>query len=197
MKKNSASRHLPTGRSDSAYAAGVASASTSSTESTVAIAEFARNGPIPAENTCLYSLRVGEKSNFGLFVYAAASGLNDVITIHSTGKKKTIPANHASVAHATELSRARSPGPRRRRGRRRVAVAATVAITRGRGSDGGGGASGGAGALAVHQALAVLSSMKMENMTRSATLATISVPTTVTTPSAADCPTSKPRNARW
>jgi len=57
----------------------------------VANAEFATYGQIPLENTVLYCDRVGEKTRLGVLVYAWASVLNDVSTIHSTGKKNTIP----------------------------------------------------------------------------------------------------------
>src|ERR1700761_899447 len=112
MKKNSESRHRAIGRIDSAYAAGVASTSTSRTETTVAIAELTRNGPRPLLNTCLYSSRVGVKTNFGGVVYAADSGLNEVSTIQNTGKKKMMAANHATVPQASPPRRCR----RRRRG---------------------------------------------------------------------------------
>src|SRR5579859_6545975 len=64
MKKNSESRHLPTGWMDSAYAAGSASTSTTMVEPTVAIAECSMYGPIPLKTSRNW-LRVGLKVNFG------------------------------------------------------------------------------------------------------------------------------------
>src|SRR5579859_5027554 len=83
MKKNSESRHPATGWIDSAYAAGSASTSTRIVETTVAIAECSMNGPIPLKTSRNW-LRVGLKVNCGGQVSAADSGLNAVITIHST-----------------------------------------------------------------------------------------------------------------
>ena len=66
-------------------------------EPTVAITEWVRNGPMP-EKTSRNSDRVGLKMNFGGQVSAADSGLNAVITIHSTGRKNAIPTTQASTA---------------------------------------------------------------------------------------------------
>src|ERR1700761_4200801 len=93
MKKNSVSRHLRTGRMASAYAAGRASSSTTTVEPIVAIAECSIYGPMPL-NTRRNSDRVGLKVNLGGQVSAADSGLNAVITIHSTGRKKAMPTTH-------------------------------------------------------------------------------------------------------
>src|SRR6202012_3071251 len=96
MKKNSESRHLPTGWMDSAYAAGSASTSTTMVEPTVAIAECSMNGPIPLK-TSRNSASVGLKVNLGGHVSAADSGFNAAITIHSTGMKKPMPTTQPST----------------------------------------------------------------------------------------------------
>ena len=44
---------------------------------------------------------VGEKMNLGGQVWAADSGLNAVITIHSTGRKNAIPTTHARTPQPT------------------------------------------------------------------------------------------------
>src|SRR5580698_11111581 len=108
MKKNSESRHLPTGRIDSAYAAGSAIPFTTLFRSMVAIAECSMNGPIPLK-TSRNSLRVGLKVNLGGHVSAADSGLNAVITIHSTGMKKPMPTTQPSTVQPArrDISRAR------------------------------------------------------------------------------------------
>ena len=54
MKKNSASVHFATGRSESAYAAGVASSTTRIVEKIAAISELSRNGVMLRSNTCAY-----------------------------------------------------------------------------------------------------------------------------------------------
>src|SRR5271155_3591523 len=108
MKKNSESRHPPTGRIDSAYAAGSATTSTTMVEPIVAIAECSMNGSIPLK-TSRNSLRVGLKVNLGGQVSAADSGLNAVITIHSTGMKNAMPTTQPSTVQPArpDISRAR------------------------------------------------------------------------------------------
>src|ERR1700761_9022352 len=93
MKKNSVSRHLRTGRMASAYAAGRASSSTRTVEPIVGSAEGAICGHMP-RNSRGNSDKVGRKVNLGGQVSAADSGLNAVITIHSTGRKKAMPTTH-------------------------------------------------------------------------------------------------------
>src|SRR5580704_9811324 len=68
MKKNSTSRVLRTGRSDSANAQGVASSRTRTVETTVANAEFATYGQRPLENTARYWDSVGENTMCGVLV---------------------------------------------------------------------------------------------------------------------------------
>src|SRR6266568_562826 len=102
MKKNRPSRQCGTGCTDSAYAAGTPSSSTRTVETVVAISDWVTYGP-PAEKTRRNCARVGEKTNLGGHVWAADSGLNAVITIHSTGRKNAIPTTHA-----------RTPQPARR-----------------------------------------------------------------------------------
>ena len=51
MKKNSASCHFPIGRTDSAYAAGMASSITTMVESTETNNEFSMYSPMPRSNT--------------------------------------------------------------------------------------------------------------------------------------------------
>src|ERR1700678_1089336 len=118
MKEDSPSRQCFTGRTDSAYDAGTPSSSTSTVEPTVAIAEWVTYGPQP-ENTSRNSARVGENTNLGGQVSAADSGLNAVITIHSTGRKNAIPTTHVKIPQPafTDISRSfRGPGSRSRTG---------------------------------------------------------------------------------
>src|ERR1700730_7980886 len=79
-------------------------------EPIVAIAECSMYGSIPLK-TSRNSLRVGLKVNLGGQVSAADSGLNAVITIHSTGMKKPMPTTQAITVHPArrDLSRARRP----------------------------------------------------------------------------------------
>src|SRR5947209_14723671 len=74
MKKNKPSRHRGTGCTDSAYAAGTPSDSTSTVETDVAISEWVTYGPQP-EKTRRNWARVGVKTNLGGQVWAADSGL--------------------------------------------------------------------------------------------------------------------------
>src|SRR5258708_29456290 len=65
------------------------------------------------EKTRRNSDRVGLKTNLGGQVWAADSGLNAVITIHSTGRKNAIPTTHATIPQPTfpDISRSlRGPG---------------------------------------------------------------------------------------
>src|SRR3954454_5400025 len=105
MKKNRASVHFATGRSESAYAAGVARVTTSSVEKTLAISEFSRNGVMLRSKTWAYWSRVGEKIQVGGLLAAASSCLKLVSTIQITGKTKTIPAIHATVPQMVLLNR--------------------------------------------------------------------------------------------
>src|SRR5215469_18781623 len=75
MKKNRPSRQCGTGCTDSAYAAGTPSASTSNVETVVAISAWITYGPQP-ENTRRNWASVGVKMNLGGQVWAADSGLN-------------------------------------------------------------------------------------------------------------------------
>src|SRR6266496_5109416 len=100
MKKNRPSRQCGTGCTDRAYAAGTPSTSTSTVETVVAISECVTYVPQP-EKTRRNCARVGEKTNLGGHVWAADSGLNAVITIHSTGRKNAIPATHARTPQPT------------------------------------------------------------------------------------------------
>src|ERR1700678_789541 len=125
MKKNSESRQPPTGRIDSAYAAGSATTSTTMVEPMVAIAECSMNGSMPLK-TVRNSDSVGLKVNLGGQVSAADSGLNAVITIHSTGMKKPMPTTQPSTVQPArpETSRAR----RRRLGTDGPSVGASAAV---------------------------------------------------------------------
>src|SRR5258708_36751327 len=112
MKKNRPSRQCLTGCTDRAYAAGTPSSSTRIVEPSVATTEWVRKGPMP-ENTRRNSDSVGLKTNLGGQVWAADSGLNAVITIHSTGRKNAIPTTHATIPQPTfpDISRSlRGPG---------------------------------------------------------------------------------------
>ena len=62
----------------------------------MAITEWVTYGPQP-EKTSRNSASVGLKVNLGGQVSAADSGLNAVITIHSTGRKNAIPTTHATM----------------------------------------------------------------------------------------------------
>src|SRR6185312_4103612 len=103
MKKNSPSCVLRTGRSDSANAAGVPSASTRTVEMTVAKMEFSIAGPMPCSNTALYWSSVGVKNSFGGLVAASLSCLKDVSTIQNTGKKNPSPTSQATTPHGLNL----------------------------------------------------------------------------------------------
>ena len=111
---------------------------------------------------------MGLKVNLGGQVSAADSGLNAVITIHSTGMKKPMPTTQPSTVQPArpEISRARRLrfGP--------VGAAGRRVGCRDRG----------------HFAS---SNWKTRANIRSAKLATMIVSTTVTTPAAADPPISK------
>src|SRR5580693_9534126 len=114
MKKNSPSRQCLTGCTDRAYAAGTPSSRTKIVDPTVAISEWVTYGPQPAK-TRRNSASVGLKVNLGGQVSAADSGLNAVITIHSTGRKNAIPTTHATIPQPIrpDISRTRwAPGSR-------------------------------------------------------------------------------------
>src|SRR5579862_1301286 len=97
----------------SAYAAGTASTKTSRVDTTVAITEWVTYGPHPAK-TSRNSASVGLKVNLGGQVSAADSGLNAVITIHSTGRKNATPTTHAMRPQpiCPDISRNRCPAGR-------------------------------------------------------------------------------------
>src|ERR1700683_1459974 len=91
-------------------------------EPTVAITEWVTYGPHPA-NTSRNSASVGEKTNLGGQVSAADSGLNAVITIHSTGRKNAIDTTHATIPQPTPPDISRSLRGLRGRGAGRTVVA--------------------------------------------------------------------------
>src|SRR5277367_4086220 len=105
MKKNSTSRVLRTGRSDSANAHGTASSRTRIVDTMVANAEFATYGQMPLSNTALYCDRVGVKNRCGVLVYAWTSDLKDMSTIHKTGKKNTMPTTQPTTPRGMLLPR--------------------------------------------------------------------------------------------
>jgi hypothetical protein len=105
MKKNSASVHFATGLSESAYAAGVASATTIRVEKTLAISELSRNGVMLRSKTWAYWSKVGAKVQLGGLLAASCSCLKLVSTIQITGKTKAIPAIHATVPQIVFCSR--------------------------------------------------------------------------------------------
>src|SRR5713226_2234670 len=107
IKKNRPSRQRLTGCTDSAYAAGMASRSTSAVDPTVAITEWVRKGAMP-EKVSRNSASVGVKTNFGGQVSADDSGLNAVTIIHSTGRKNAIATTHASTAHPARADQSRN-----------------------------------------------------------------------------------------
>src|SRR5690348_9954055 len=116
MKKNRPSRHRGTGCTDSAYAAGMPSASTSTVDTVVAISEWVTYGPQP-ENTRRNWASVGVKMNLGGQVWAADSGLNAVSSIHSTGRKNAMPTTQARTPQPTcpDIRRSRSAAGSRSR----------------------------------------------------------------------------------
>src|SRR4029077_11878195 len=84
----------------------------------VAIAEWVTYGPQP-EKTRRNSASVGLKVNRGGQVSAADSGLNAVMTIHSTGRKNAIPTTQATTPQPIVLDISRNlcgPGIRVRAG---------------------------------------------------------------------------------
>ena len=178
MKKNSTSRVFLTGRSDSANAHGVASSSTRIVETIVANAELATYGHRPLANTALYCDSVGEKTMCGVLVYASASVLNEVSTIHSTGKKNTIPTTQPTMPQVRLLLRRLARGP--------VYCSGSAVL--------GGGDCG--DVCAGHHAACSVPENEVK-ISRSANVATMIVATTTTTPMAAAWPTWKPRKARW
>src|SRR4051794_13081859 len=105
MKKNSASVQRTTGRSDNAYAAGVASTTTRSVEKTLAISEFSRNGVMLLLNTVEKCSRVGVKNQTGGLVVTSVGCLRLVSTIQMTGKTKMIPAIQATMPQTEFCSR--------------------------------------------------------------------------------------------
>src|SRR6266849_3328837 len=69
-------------------------------EPIVAISEWVTYGPQP-EKTRRNSASVGLNTNLGGQVWAADSGLNAVIAIHSTGRKNAIPTTQARTPQPT------------------------------------------------------------------------------------------------
>ena len=96
MKKNRPSCHLMIGRTESAYAAGMASSITTIVDPTARNSEFSRYSAIPRSNTAAYRSRVGVKMNWGGNEAAWPSVLKLVMIIHSTGKKNTSTSTQVS-----------------------------------------------------------------------------------------------------
>ena len=120
------------------------------------------------EKTRRNSASVGLKMNLGGQVSAADSGLNAVITIHSTGRKNAIPTTHARIPQPTFPAISRNlcgPGSRVRTGK------------------------------AAHTPAS--SNWKTRANIRSANVATMIVKMTVMTPAAAAPPTSKAKFTCW
>src|SRR3954452_5446379 len=88
-KKNSTSVHLRTGRIDSAYAAGMDSASTRIVEMTLADSELISGGhglaPVAPPKKFAYPWNVSGARNDGGLVAASVSLCSEVSSIHSTG----------------------------------------------------------------------------------------------------------------
>src|SRR5260221_13668884 len=84
------------------------SSSTRIVEPTVASAECVRNGPM-LEKAELNSDSVGLKANLGGHVSAADSGLNAVMTIHSTGRKNAIATTQPRTVQPTRPGHWRIP----------------------------------------------------------------------------------------
>src|SRR5256885_11586954 len=81
----------------SAYAAGIASSSTTMVAPTLAVAELMSGGHgLPPKNS-LYPVSVSGAVNFGGLVPASDSLWNEVSTIHATGTKKVSPTSQATT----------------------------------------------------------------------------------------------------
>ena len=117
------------------------------------------------------------KNRCGVLVYACASVLNEVSTIHSTGKKNMMPATQPTMPQVMLLRffllGDHAPGCR-----------------------GGDARVGGGDVCAGHHAACSVPENEVK-ISRSAKVAMMMVATTTTTPIAAAWPTWKPRKARW
>src|SRR3954468_13088121 len=120
-KKNITSVHLRTGRIDSAYAAGMASSSTNTVDSTLAVSELSREGhglaPVEAPKNSRYPCSVREAAIDGGFVAASASLWKDVRSIQAIGTMKRMPTSQARrprarVPRGLRSRRAAPPGVR-------------------------------------------------------------------------------------
>ena len=131
---------------------------------------------------------MGLKVNRGGQVSAADSGLNAVITIHSTGRKNAIPTTQAKIPQPTLTDMSRNlcgPGSRVRSGSALILCSPARLQTKAR--------SYSAHPLAYRPRLAhddASSNWKTRANMRSANVATMMVKMTVTTPVAAAPPTS-------
>ena len=113
------------------------------------------------------------KKSFGGLVAASPSDLNDVRTIQNTGKKNPRPTSHATMPHGLNFLDFFF----------RTGAASLVAVVR-------------STVVVMGQTASSLPENDLK-INRSAKLAMIIVKMTTTTPMAAACPMSKPRNARW
>src|SRR3954469_21332073 len=99
-KKNSTSVHLRTGRIDNAYAAGIASSSTTTVEATLGLSELPSAGhgvvPAPAPRNSRYPCNVSGAASDGGLVAASGSECSEVSSIQSTGSTKTMPTSQAT-----------------------------------------------------------------------------------------------------
>src|SRR2546421_10769156 len=115
-KKNITSVHLRTGRMDSAYAAGMASSSTTRVEPMLADSELSSGGqagaPVPTPKKSAYPENVSGAPRAGGLVPALASLCSEVSTIHSTGSTNRMPTTQASTPHSPPARR-RTVGARR------------------------------------------------------------------------------------
>jgi hypothetical protein len=122
-KKNITSVHFSTFLIDSAYAAGTASSSTSTVDSTLAVSEFSSGGhglvPVEAPKNSRYPCRVKGANRDGGLVAASASLWNEVSSIHRIGSTKMMPM--------TQASRPRKMPPRGLRSARGLPVPARTA----------------------------------------------------------------------
>src|SRR3954451_7953001 len=88
---------------DSAYAAGIASRSTSSVDTRLAVAELISGGsglaPLLAPKNSAYPCRVSGAAIDGGLVAASVSLCSDVSTIHATGTKNRTPTIQANNAY--------------------------------------------------------------------------------------------------
>src|ERR1700730_9693180 len=120
-KKNITSLHLRTGLMDSAYAAGIAKASTNPVDSRMAIAELIKKGATPRSNRAAKLPMVSGARGLGGLVAASTSSWKAVSAIHATGMKNI---NVSVQAPSAQIGPPRLPrvGSSRRARRRETLI---------------------------------------------------------------------------